>query len=145
MSDTLLNKKVSIERCIRQIRSYYDLPREVPFERDHLRQDAIAMNLQRAIELCIDMANHLIRTGKLGLPQDSRDSFALLEHEGVISSDLADQLKRMIGFRNVLVHEYRKLDLEIMTDVINHRLEDLLDFTVQVLGAAGVRTPDPGS
>lgn len=145
MSDTLLNKKVSIERCIRQIRSYYDLPREVPFERDHLRQDAIAMNLQRAIELCIDMANHLIRTRKLGLPQDSRDSFALLEHEGVISTDLADQLKSMVGFRNVLVHEYRKLDLEIMTDVINHRLEDLLDFTVQVLGAAGVRTQNPGS
>jgi len=145
MSDTLLNKKVSIERCIRQIRSYYDLHREAPFERDHLRQDAIAMNLQRAIELCIDMANHLIRTRKLGLPQDSRDSFALLEHEGVISTDLADQLKRMVGFRNVLVHEYRKLDLEIMTDVIDHRLEDLLDFTVQILGAAGMRTQDPGS
>jgi len=51
----------------------------------------------------------------------------------------------MVGFRNVLVHEYRKLDLEIMTDGINHRLGDLLDFTVQVLGAAGVRTQDPGS
>jgi len=135
MSDTLVNKKVSVERCIRQIRSYYERRGELPFERDHLRQDAIAMNLQRAIELCIDMANHLIRTRKLGLPQGSRDSFALLEQEGFIGVELAAQLKKMVGFRNVLVHEYRELDLGIMIDVIESRLPVLLDFTVEVLKA----------
>ena len=109
MSDVLINKKVSVERCIRQIRSYYESRGEPSFERDHLRQDAIAMNLQRAAELCIDMANHIIRTKKLGLPQDSRDSFGLLEQEGLIEPELANQLKSMVGFRNILVHEYREI------------------------------------
>lgn len=137
MSDVLVNKKVSIERCIRQVRSYYQSRGEVPFERDFLRQDAIAMNLQRAAELCIDMANHVIRTRKLGLPQDSRDSFGLLEKEGLIDSTLTNRLKGMVGFRNVLVHEYRELDFGIMVDVIENRLDDLLDFTDRALKLAG--------
>ena len=129
MNDVLLNKKVSIERCVRQIRRYYHIDESIPFEHDHLRQDAIAMNLQRAAELCIDMANHLIRKRKLGLPQDSRDSFTLLEQEGLIDAELARKLKGMVGFRNILVHEYRKLDLDIMVDVIENRVDDLLKFT----------------
>lgn len=48
MNDIVLNKKESIERCIRQIRRYYAAPSDLPFAADHLRQDAIAINLQRA-------------------------------------------------------------------------------------------------
>ncbi len=50
MSDIVWNKKESIERCIRQIRLYYQLPTELPFEKDYFRQDAIAINVQRACE-----------------------------------------------------------------------------------------------
>ncbi len=79
MNEILLNKKVSIERCVAQIDKYYALKSSLPFETDYLRQDAISMNLQRICELAIDIANHLVKTKKLGLPQDSRDSFALLQ------------------------------------------------------------------
>jgi len=51
MPDVVLNKKESIERCIKQIRLYYGMPSEFPFEKDFLKQDAIAVNLQRAAEL----------------------------------------------------------------------------------------------
>ena len=69
--DVVLNKKESVERCVRQIRNYWSLPSEVPFERDHLRQDAIALNLKRAAEQCIDLANHAVRVRRLGIPKDS--------------------------------------------------------------------------
>jgi uncharacterized protein YutE (UPF0331/DUF86 family) len=69
MNEVILNKKVSIERCIEQISRYYALDRGLPFEQDFLKQDAIAMNLQRACELSIDIANHLIIIRKLGLPK----------------------------------------------------------------------------
>ena len=78
MNEILLNKKISIERCVAQIDKYYALKGGLPFETDYLRQDAICMNLQRICELAIDIANHLIKTKKLGLPQDSKDCFALL-------------------------------------------------------------------
>ncbi len=131
--DVALNKKESIERCIRQVRTYYAIPSDKPFEADFMKQDAIAANLQRAAEQTIDLANHAIRKGKLGLPKDSRDSFDILTAADVIPSDLAEKLKGMVGFRNVLVHDYRELDLNIMKDVIEHRLDDLIRFTNDVL------------
>ena len=67
MNEVILNKKVSIERCIVQINQYYAMDRGLSFEQDFLKQDAIAMNLQRICELSIDIANHLIKINKLGL------------------------------------------------------------------------------
>ena len=100
MSDVVLNKKVSIERCLRQVGEYYRMDTGILLERDHLRQDAIAMNLQRAAELCIDIANHLVRIHKLGLPRDSRESFTLLEQAGLLDAELArvsKELERLEG------------------------------------------------
>ena len=131
--DVALNKKESIERCIRQIRNYYSLPSDKPFEADFMKQDAIAANLQRAAEQTIDLANHVIRKEKLGLPKDSRDSFEILATTNVIASELAAKLKGMVGFRNILVHDYRELDLNIMKDVIEYRLDDLIRFTNDIL------------
>lgn len=128
MNDIVLNKKEDIERCIRQIRGYYGRHSDLPFEEDFMKQDAIALNMQRACEQCIDLANHTIRVRKLGLPKESRESFRLLAENLVIPKDLAVRLERMVGFRNVLVHEYQRLDIRLMIDVIENRLDDLLLF-----------------
>lgn len=133
MNDIILNKKESIERCIKQVRLYYGAPSSVPFEKDYMKQDAIAVNLQRAAEQIIDLANHVIKQKKLGLPKESRESFDILSKAGVIPGELADKLKGMVGFRNVLVHQYEDLDVKIMVDVIEHHLGDLVDFTNHVL------------
>jgi uncharacterized protein YutE (UPF0331/DUF86 family) len=137
MSEVVLDKKISIERCVEQVRGYYAMQTGVTFEEDYLRQDAIAMNLQRACELVIDLANLLVRHKKLGLPRDSRDSFVFLQRAGLISSDLSHRLQAMVGFRNTLVHQYQELDLRIVVDVIEHRLGDLLEFASIALAAAG--------
>jgi len=127
--DVILNKKESLERCIKQVREYYARPSEVDFREDYLRQDAIAVNLQRATELAIDMANHVIKERKLGLPKESRQSFELLGTSGIIPQELARTLQGMVGFRNILVHGYQKLDIEIMIDIIENRLRDMIDFS----------------
>lgn len=118
MNDIVLNKKESIERCISQIRSYYALPSAVEFEEDYLKQDAIAINLQRACEQCIDLANHTIKTLKLGLPKESRESFSLLANAKIVPRELAQRLEGMVGFRNILVHEYQRMDLVEFTNCI---------------------------
>ncbi len=129
MDDIVLNKKESIERCVKQIQTYYAMPRELPFESDHLTQDAIAANLQRACEQCIDLANHIVRMRKLGLPKESRESFRLLAQNGIIPRELAAKLENMVGFRNTLVHQYQDLDIQLMVDVVEKHLNDLIDFT----------------
>lgn len=137
MNDVILNKKASIERCIRQIRTYYALPSRVPFEKDFLKQDAVAINLQRACEQAIDLANYVIKSKKLGLPRESKESFALLAENGIIDTDLSVKLEKMVGFRNILVHEYQSLDIEIMIAVIENHLDDFITFTNLILKAFG--------
>ena len=133
--DIILSKKASLERCITQVRAYYAQPSQEVFEKDFIRQDAIAINLQRAMEIAIDMANALIKEKKLGLPKESRESFALLERAGIIPADLSKRLQGMVGFRNILVHDYQKLELSVMIDVIENRLGDLVDFSALILQA----------
>ena len=124
-----------MERCIQQIDNYYAQDSGVPFEVDDLRQDAIAMNLQRACELALDIANHLIKTKKLGLPQDSKESFALLQRGGIIDLRRMTKLQAMVGFRNVLVHEYTRLDLNILVAVIEVHSRELVAFANTALAA----------
>ncbi|SDW77166.1 type VII toxin-antitoxin system HepT family RNase toxin [Nitrosomonas communis] len=91
------------------------------------------MNLQRAAELTIDIANHLVKIRKLGLPRDSRESFTLLAQAGIIDETMMRKLQGMVGFRNILVHEYQELNMQILVDVIEHRTQDLLEFANQAL------------
>ncbi|NVO00648.1 MAG: DUF86 domain-containing protein [Geobacteraceae bacterium] len=133
MNDVVMNKKESVERCIRQIRAYYATISPLDFEEDYMKQDSIAINLQRACEQCIDLANYTIKARKLGLPKESKESFALLATAGIISNDLAKRLQGMVGFRNILVHEYQRMDISLMVDVIENRLDDMVVFSNHVL------------
>jgi uncharacterized protein YutE (UPF0331/DUF86 family) len=133
IDDVVLNKKESVERCIAQIRAYYAEPSETAFADDRLRQDAIAINLQRGIEQCLDLANHAVRVLRLGIPKKSSDVFGMLADQGTIDRPLEKRLVSMVGFRNVLVHEYQKLEISIMIDVIENRLDDMIAFTNAVM------------
>ena len=136
MNQVVLNKKVSIERCVAQARKYYAMKGELPFEEDYLKQDAVGLNVQRACELCIDIANHLIKTRKLGLPQDSKDGFSLLQRAGLIDEAMAAALRATVGFRNIMLHQYQRLDLAIMVEVVERRLDDFLAFANIALAAS---------
>ena len=91
-------------------------------------QDAAILNVIRACDAEIDLANMAIRRRHLGVPNESRDSFTALVRENIIAPGLGDQLKRMVGFRNLAVHQYRELDLDILEAVIRTNLDDLLAF-----------------
>jgi len=125
--DVLLNKAASIERCLKRIEEEYR-GHEQEFETNYTRQDALILNLLRASETAIDGAMHLVRVGKLGLPQESRDAFKLLVRAGMLPSDLGGLLEKMVGFRNLAVHNYAELDLAIVRSIIERRLGDFRDF-----------------
>lgn len=132
VDDVLLNKAASIERCVARAREEYQI-NPAGFATDYTRQDAAILNIQRACEAALDMGQHLVRRDKLGVPQGARDVFALLARAGLIDLELAESLKRMVGFRNIAVHEYQELQLPITVDIIEHRLDDFLAFSKAVL------------
>ena len=86
--------------------------------------DAVVLNLQRACELAIDAACREVSRRRLGVPTDSADAFTMLERESILSAPVADRMRRMVGFRNVAVHEYRRLDPAVVRTVVEHRLGD---------------------
>ncbi len=132
IDDVVLLKFDSIERCVSQIRNYYKIENEVPLERDFLKQDAINMNLQRACEQCLDVANHLVSQLKSGVPRSSRESFRILYENGLISEDTLGRMEKMIGFRNFLIHEYQKELIGILKEIIENHLKDFSDFIVEI-------------
>ena len=125
--DVLLNKAASIERCLKRIEEEYR-GHEQEFETNFTRQDSLILNLLRASETAIDGAMHLVRVGRLGLPQESRDAFKLLVRAGVLPPDLGGLLEKMVGFRNLAVHNYAELDLRIVRSIIEERLDDFREF-----------------
>lgn len=130
--DVLLNKAATIERCVRRAREEYASD-PLHFAQDFTRQDAAILNIQRACEAALDMGHHLIRRERLGIPQSARDVFALLAQAAWITPDLADKLKRMVGFRNIAVHDYASLQLSITVSIIETHLDEFLSFTRIVL------------
>jgi uncharacterized protein YutE (UPF0331/DUF86 family) len=137
MDDVVLNKVATIERCLRRVHEEYAGQPE-NLEHDITRQDSIILNVQRACEASIDLAMHLIRRFALGVPQDSRSAFDLLAEAGKLDGTMADALKRMVGFRNIAIHDYQRLNLAIVRSIIEHNLDDLRAFARHALALAGV-------
>ncbi|MBP6616069.1 MAG: DUF86 domain-containing protein [Aquabacterium sp.] len=132
VDDVLLNKSAIIERCVHRAREEYQAA-GANFATDYTRQDAAILNLQRACEAALDIANHLTRLHKLGIPQSARSAFELLEQGGLIPGSLAEAMKNMVGFRNIAVHDYQSLLLPITERIITQHLDEFLAFTAHLL------------
>jgi uncharacterized protein YutE (UPF0331/DUF86 family) len=133
VKDIVVNKVQSIQRCIRRAREELELA-GTGFREDYTRQDAAILNITRACEQALDLTNHIIKTHKMGIPASSRESFDLLERQGVIPNDLAVKLRKMIGFRNTAVHQYQQLNIDIVIEIIRSGLDDLIAFTDAIIG-----------
>jgi uncharacterized protein YutE (UPF0331/DUF86 family) len=143
MDDVAMNKAAAIERCLRRVREVY-ADDERNLREDQTRQDSIVLNLQRACESAIDLAMHLVRKHRLGIPQESREAFDLLAGAGIFPRASAERLRRMVGFRNVAVHDYQALNLDIVREIIHSHLDDLAAFASWSLTTAA-QDPRRGS
>jgi uncharacterized protein YutE (UPF0331/DUF86 family) len=132
MNDIVINKVQSIQRCIQRAREEYQLAGK-QFATDDTRQDAAVLNVTRACEQAIDLANHVIKSQKLGIPTSSADSFMLLSQKQIITPELAQKLRGMVGFRNTAVHQYEQLNLEIVQKIITSGLDDLTHFCALIV------------
>ncbi|WP_026477042.1 type VII toxin-antitoxin system HepT family RNase toxin [Alkaliphilus transvaalensis] len=120
--DIILNKTEIINRCIKRIKEEYQGNPENLY--NYTKQDSIILNLQRACEASIDLAMHIIAEEGLGIPQSSREAFAILEKNSIINEEISTNLKAMVGFRNIAVHDYQQININILQKIIEYHLED---------------------
>ena len=133
IDDIIFGKKARIDECVRRIRTYMDGFSDQNSIDDRIRIDAAAFNILRIIQQCIDLANPVVRVRRLGIPRESRESFFLLAKEGLISKELSQTLMAMLDFRRTVLHSSEGPDAETINDVVEHRLDDVVAFTVRVM------------
>lgn len=129
--DVILNKIATIEKCLLRIKEEYYADSEY-FSTDYTRQDSVILNLERASQASIDIATHIIKIKKLGLPNSSRELFSLLLERKIISQKVATQMQAMVGFRNIAVHDYQSLNLDIVVSIVREHLDDFEQFMQEI-------------
>jgi uncharacterized protein YutE (UPF0331/DUF86 family) len=132
--DLVLKKLAYIETCVQQLRS---LARLDDIETDVREERFVVHTLQLAAQAALDVASHIVSDHKLGEPATNRELFDLLHAAGWITSDCAQVMGRLAGFRNLVVHGYERVNLGIVKDVVRHRLTDLLAYCAAIRAASG--------
>ncbi len=123
--DLIAKKLALIETCVRELRT---MARPDTLAEDIREQRFVEHTLQLAIQAALDAASHIVADERLGEPSTYRDLFELLEKAGYVPRELATELEKMAGFRNILVHGYDSVDLTIVKDIVENRLDDLERF-----------------
>lgn len=130
--DLILAKAASIKRHCKRI-AEKALVDEDAFKTDLDRQESVMFNLQMAIQNCIDIAAHIVSGEGYGVPGSANEMFYMLEENNLLTRDIAETMVKAVGLRNLIVHEYGRIDLKQIHHVARYETSDLLEFTKHVL------------
>ena len=133
-SDLILAKAGLVRKHLNRVTSKRG-ERVTDFINDLDRQDIVAFNLHAAIQNAIDIAAHIVAEEGLGVPGSVSEMFYLLEANGSLPSDVTEKMVKAVGFRNIIVHEYAKIDLQQMFDIANNHIKDLNQFLSAIFSA----------
>lgn len=120
--DVMLSKAAVIERSLRRV---LDIYRADPNLADLMHIDALTLNIGRACQAAIDLAMHVVASKHLGMPQSQADAFRLLADAGELDRKLSERMIGMCGFRNILIHQYQELEVELLHKVASEHWKDL--------------------
>ena len=124
--DVILSKISIIKNCFKSIEKATGLdPERLD---DRFTQDVFVLNLQRAVQACVDMANTVIAMEGFKLPSSYKESFTILSQNRIIDAEMEEEMKRMTGFRNIAVHNYQSLDVNILKSILRNKLPGLEGF-----------------
>ena len=132
--DIIINKTETIKRCLARIKEEY-VSYEDELENNYTKQDSIILNLERAAQASIDVSTHIIRIKQISIPKRSRDVCTLLKQHKIISSKTSEQMKKMVGFRNIAVHDYQNISLDIVKSIIENNLPDFECSSKEIINA----------
>ena len=135
--DLILAKAGLIRRHLRRIKEKGGGDLEA-FLSDLDRQEVISFNLHLAIENCTDLAAHIISEEGLGVPGSASEMFYLLEDNGYINTQLTEKMIKAVGLRNLIVHEYDKIDLTRLFEIVHKDTKDINDFIVSIFKRLGI-------
>ena len=123
----ILRKLAELEEYLGQIREYTNTTVE-QYSSDWKIQRIIERTLQIMVETCIDIAGHIISDREYRIPKSYADTFGVLYEEKVIGKELFDTMEKIAKFRNIVVHNYDKVDTSIVVIILTKHLDDFLTY-----------------
>jgi len=133
MPDAVLESKLAaLRRCVERLEAKRPQTIDALLEDIDL-QDIVAVNLERAIQQCVDIAARVVATRSETTPSSMAESFTSLAHLEIIDANLAQRMRKAVGLRNVAVHLYQSIDWEIVFHVLWNNLDDFRDFAARIL------------
>jgi uncharacterized protein YutE (UPF0331/DUF86 family) len=130
--DLLRRKLAELAEYVTQASEYRDLTVEV-YRADWRTQRIVERTLQMAIEACLDVASHALADRGLRAPSTYAETFEILVEAGLMSSNLGRVMVEMTGFRNVIVHEYARINADMVIRILREHLEDFRRFETEAL------------
>jgi uncharacterized protein YutE (UPF0331/DUF86 family) len=126
--EVLLAKLDTLARCLDRLQAKTPASLE-ELQRDVDLQDILMLNLERLVQASVDIATHLIaEKGWTPVPSTMAGTFDVLFQQGAIEVSLRDRLKKSVGFRNIAVHEYEKINWAIVRKILTDHLKDFREF-----------------
>lgn len=133
MDREVIDQKLeSLRRCIQRIQDKCPVSAEI-LATDLDGQDILALNLSRAVQLCVDIGAHIVARENVSPPSTMGQTFDVLSALGVISPELAERMKNAVGFRNIAVHNYETINWQIVHAIATRHLGDFSDFANAVI------------
>ncbi|MBC8588817.1 DUF86 domain-containing protein [Tissierellaceae bacterium BX21] len=102
------------------------------FLKNDIVQDVVEYNLFIAINMMVDIATHIVVDNNLGSPETLGEAFNILNNEKYLNDEETKTFKKMVGLRNILSHEYLKIDKEIIYNILHNNLVDIKKFILFV-------------
>jgi uncharacterized protein YutE (UPF0331/DUF86 family) len=133
--DIIMRKLDSLARCVRRIEEKRPATLDQLIE-DIDTQDILSINLERAVQVSVDLGAHVIADLAVPPPKTMGDVFAVLTAEKLIPEETGLALRRAVGFRNLSVHAYDQVDWERVFDIVHERLDDFRKFAAAIAGIA---------
>jgi uncharacterized protein YutE (UPF0331/DUF86 family) len=130
--DLILRKVADLDTYLAQLAPYRDLDEDA-YRSDWKTQRIVDRTLHLMIETCMDIADHVVADRRLRVPDTGAATFDILGDADVLPRDLATSLARMVGFRNILVHDYARLDPAIVIRALTTNLDDVRRFREVIL------------
>ena len=130
--DVIQTKLEALIRCVHRVESQ-NIGSLEELEKNLDKQEIIILNLQRAVQICVDIGNHILLDYKTSTPSTMSETFKYLAQNNLIDPKNAEDLSHAVGFRNIAVHQYENIDCNIVYEIITKHLEDFKQFSVSIL------------
>jgi uncharacterized protein YutE (UPF0331/DUF86 family) len=130
--DVILSKLSSLKRCLQRIEAKIPTQAEA-LHQDLDAQDIVSLNLQRAVQQCVDIAAHVIAELDLQAPLSMAEGFERLKQAGILTPHTSHRMQKAVAFRNIAVHDYCSINWDIVHSISTDHLKDFKDFAKEVM------------